>query len=515
MWDDVRHSRAGGWALRGALVASTLASAGLGVASLLPEHEAHAAAAMVPVDVAGERLNAVDQSEVITDARRTAERLEQRYLAGSLEVRTGDTIQRATRRALGATIDIDHLTALLQASADSRSPLRRVHSQTLGQRPLHLPMPSELDTARAGAFVTRLKDTTDVPALEPRINPREGRVVAGRDGIELDYYATLERLETALRNGTPRIQAVLRTVAPKQQTHALEQIEAGALLGEFETRYNRTALSEDRTHNLKVAAARLDGFVIAPGEVFDFNATVGDRTETNGFRPAPVIADGELVDGMGGGTCQVASTLHAAVLFAGLPILTRFPHSRPSYYIKLGLDSTVVYGAQNFRFQNDHPYPLVIGLRVDEGRVYASVHGRERDRSVLFMRHIDSTQPFEERTTFDAKLPSGLRVLEQRGVPGFKITRVRVIHDLKTQADVRERSRETYPATAQVWRVGTGREPPPGFARPRNDPHPEYVADEYIQTTQSERGTIDVVREAGRTGNYGWIERERLVLRKP
>ena len=100
---------------------------------------------------------------------------------------------------------------------------------------------------------------------------------------------------------------------------------------------------------------------------------------------------------------------------AGLPIVTRFPHSRPSFYIKLGLDSTVVYGAQNLRFTNDHNYPLVLGVRVDEGRVYASIHGRERDRSVLFMRHIDTIAPFEEHVKYDPKLPAGLRVLDQRG----------------------------------------------------------------------------------------------------
>jgi len=514
MWDNVRHARTWAWALRAALVTSILASAGLCVASMLPEPEAHAAAP-VQVDVAGERLDAADALDPNSDLHATAATLAERYLAGSVTVRVADSEQRLTRRALGARVDLDHLTSLLRAAADSRSPLRRVHAQALGQRPLHLPMPSELDPMRATAFVTRLKDTTDVPALEPRIDPREAHVVPAREGIELDVYATLERLDAALRSGAPRVQAALRAVAPKRQQQSLEQIAVNAVLGEFETRYNRATLSEDRTHNLKVAAMRVDGLVLGPGETFDFNAAVGDRTETNGFRPAPVIADGELVDGMGGGTCQVASTLHAAVLFAGLPILTRFPHSRPSYYIKLGLDSTVVYGAQNFRFTNDHPYPIVLGVRVDDGRVYASVHGRERDRSVLFMRHIDTIAPFEEHVSYDPKLPSGLRVLDQRGVPGFKITRIRVIHDLVTQVDIRERTRDVYPPTAQLWRVGTGGESRPGFERPRNDPHPEYLADEYLQTTQTERGTVDLVREAGRTGNYGWVEREGLVLRKP
>jgi hypothetical protein len=202
------------------------------------------------------------------------------------------------------------------------------------------------------------------------------------------------------------------------------------------------------------------------------------------------------------------------VFFAGLPILTRFPHSRPSFYIKLGLDATVVDGAQNFRFKNDRPYPIVIGLHVDEGRVYASVHGRERDRTVTFIRHIDSMQPFEERIVGDPRLPSGSRVLAQRGVPGFKISRFRIIRNDVTHVSVRERMQDNYPPTTQLWRIGTGREPRADFERPRNDPHPEYVADEHLQMSQNEHGSYDVMRAAGRTGSYGWIEREGLLVRQ-
>ncbi|HKP56372.1 MAG TPA: VanW family protein [Polyangiales bacterium] len=508
MWVDVGHSRAAGWALRAALIAAILAGAMLLITPPFPDPEAHAAAP-VRVDVAGERV------ELTRDVGEAAERIARDYLSGELSVRAGNAERRISRRALGARVDTAHLRDLLRAAADAHSPLRRVHAQALGQRPLQLPMPNDLDVAAASALVTQIKDITDVPALEPRIDPRARRVVPARQGAELDLFATLERIDAALRSGSRSVQAVIRAVPSKQSTRALEEIQLPAVMGEFETRYNRASLSQDRTHNLKLAAAKLDGFVLAPGQVFDFNAAVGDRTESTGFRAAPVIADGELVDGMGGGTCQVASTLHAAVLFAGLPVLTRTPHSRPSFYIKLGLDATVVYGAQNFRFKNDRAYPIVLGLSVDEGRVYASVHGLARDRSVVFIRHIDGITPFEERTSVDAKLPVGLRVLDQRGIPGFKVTRVRIIHDPATNQDVRERNTDSYPPTPQLWRVGIGGEARPGFERPRNDPHPEYVADEYLQMTQTERGTQDLLREPGRSGDYGWIERDGLVLRKP
>jgi vancomycin resistance protein YoaR len=507
MSGDVPSAEPAGWTQR--VLAGLCVLGGCMVLGswLLPKREAHAAIP-VQVQVAGETV------DLNADPSDTARRLAQRYLEQPLVLEAAGLTQTSTRESLGVRVDREHLAALLKQAADGASALRRVHAQALGRRPLALPMPAELDPARSAAFVLRLKDNVDRAPIEPRVEPRKQLVIAAQPGLELDMFGTFDRIEDALVSGSPHVQAALSVIPTKLATRAFAGLDMHAVLGEFETRYNRANISEDRTHNLKTAALKIDGFVLAPDAVFDFNAIVGGRTLSNGFRAAPVIADGELVDGMGGGTCQVASTLHAAVLFAGLPILTRFPHSRPSFYIKLGLDATVVDGAQNFRFKNDRPYPIVIGLTVDEGRVYASLHGPTRDHNVTFIRHIDATLPFEERVIEDRSLPSGLRVLSQRGVPGFKITRFRIVSDETTHVSVRERSQDSYPPTAQLWRVGTGREPPAGFERPRNDPHPEYIADEHLQMTQTEAGTYDVARDSGRTGSYGWIERERLLVRK-
>ncbi|HKU39817.1 MAG TPA: VanW family protein, partial [Polyangiales bacterium] len=432
--------------LRLALLAGTL------LVSLSPDPAAHAAAPL-RVEVAGQRV------ELGTDPRQAAQRVAREYLSGELLVRAGSLEQRVTRESLGARIDVDHLAALLHDAGDARSALRRVHAQTLGRRALQLPMPCDLDPAAATTLLMQLKDSSDAPATEPRIDPRARRVTPARPGAELDVYASLERIDGALRRGDKSVQAVIHSVAANRSTRALTDLELPAVLGDFETRY-----TDDRAQDLKLTAARLDGFVLAPGAVFDWNAVLGDRTDPNAPRPASAVRDG--------GAAQIASTLHAAVFFAGLPILTRVPQPRPSYAIKLGLDAAVALGTHNFRFSNDRPYPLVLGVTAGDGRVYASVHGRSRDRSVIFIRHIDSAIPFEERTSVDAKLPSGMRVLDQRGIPGFKVTRVRIIRDPVGRQDVRERTTDSYAPTPQLWRVGIGGEPRPGFERPRNDPRP-------------------------------------------
>ena len=112
--------------------------------------------------------------------------------------------------------------------------------------------------------------------------------------------------------------------------------------------------------NIDAAASKLDGLVLEPGELFSFNAVVGDRSEENGFQKSWEINKGEMVEGVGGGTCQVASTFYAAAFFSGLDVLERLPHSRPSAYIPMGLDSTVVYPAVDLKVRNPHSFPVVV-----------------------------------------------------------------------------------------------------------------------------------------------------------
>lgn len=472
---------------------------------LLPEPQAHAARP-VEIVIAGQAL----QSE--TELMEQAAALAQRYLGGTLVVRAAGVELRARRADFGVRVDVAHLRQLLQRAADPRSELRRAHEAVLAGRPLALAMPAELDAERTISRLLRLKDQIDRSPIDAHVDPRKKLALAARPGVALDVYGSLERMDRALARGDTAVELRTASIPARHGPERLEQIEMNAVLGEFTTRYNRGADMRDRTHNLHLAASKIDGYVVEPGESFDFNAIVGDRTELSGFRLAKVIADGQLVEGMGGGTCQIASTLHAAVFFAGLPILERYPHSHPSFYIKLGLDATVVYGSQNFRFRNDRPYPVVLEMTVEDGFVRAALHGKQRIHSVTFLRRIDELTPFDEKIVSDPTLPRKMRILQQRGIPGFRITRFRVVHDEETAVARRERSGDSYPPTAQIWRVGSGGEPAPDFRPPKNDGHPEYVADEFMSAIQGPRTDgIEVSATPGRSGTFGWTEREKMM----
>jgi vancomycin resistance protein YoaR len=414
---------------------------------------------------------------------------------------------------LGVQIDKLRLTTLVREAKDPTSTLRRVfEARRVPGATLVLPVPLVLSSEQAALELNRIKDQVDRTPGDARMDLEARTVRPETVGYLLDVDATTMAIERALLRGERRVDAVVATLQPKRLARELARVEFSSILGSFETRYDRSDKARDRTYNLRLAASRLDGHVLLPNEEFDFNEIVGPRDEPNGYKVATVIAEGELVDGVGGGTCQISGTLHGAVFFGGLQILERIPHTRPSSYIKMGLDATVVYPTINFRFRNPFEFPVVIHQTVKNGVVRAEILGPKHDQVTTMIRRITDIQPYEQLERPDEKLPRTTRILAQRGMPGFAVTRYRI---LRSGAHaVRERWLDRYPATPQIIRVGTLESPFSGKL-PEDDRHGEYLADELLVMTQSTLtpdpnavaepdDATNEWREPGKSGRLGW-----------
>jgi hypothetical protein len=195
----------------------------------------------------------------------------------------------------------------------------------------------------------------------------------------------------------------------------------------------------------------------------------------------------------------------------------------------MGLDATVVYPTINFRFKNPFPFPVVLHQTVKNGVVRAEVLGPERTRTITLIRRIREAIPYDEVERPDPKLAHGKRVLGQRGVAGFKLHRYRIVRD--GPHAVRERWDDVYPPTPQIVRVGAGDERA-GKSGAADDPHPEYLADELLVTTQGPDGRDEgddtasnaatgereesmwESREPGRFGKAGWTEQAGMPFWK-
>lgn len=473
---------------------------------LIPEPQARAAAP-AELQLGGEPLaprQGVESDEALRAARD--------YLRGRFVLQLPDREVTFSRAQLGVQVDVDRLREMVRQARDPRSTLRRWHEQRRPGQMLSLPVAGRLEGSRALEQLLRLKDQVDQRMRDARLQFPEAQVLAERRGVSLDAHATLDAVEEALFEGRDRVEAAVRTTEASHTAAQIRSLDMSQSLGRFETRYSTLEKDRDRSFNLKVAARAVDGLVVMPGETFDFNGVVGERSEANGFRVATVIASGQLVDGVGGGTCQIAGTLHAAAFFAGLGIVERSPHTRPSGYIKLGLDAVVSYPKLNLRLRNDYDEPVAISMKVSGGRVRAEIRGaRSARRMVSFVRRIDEVLPYEQREREDPNLPQGVRVLSQRGVAGFKVSAFRVVRDLERNQAVRERRQNIYPPTTQVWRVGTGPAAPEDYEPPTGDAHGEYRADEYLVLTQGPgiHGTQER-RRAGKTGSPGWTREQGL-----
>jgi vancomycin resistance protein YoaR len=480
------------------------AAAGLFGYLLMPEAQAHASV-QPEVRLEGKPVEARE------DLRARARAVARAYLRESIELRVGAWQFSRSRAALGVRVDVEALEALLHAARDQGSALRRLHLQERGDLPLSLEVPARLEGDQAIHWLAGIRDQVFQRARDARVDLRSGKVLPEQPGLALDVHGTLDALTSAVLHGQRQLAARVLKREVARTRAALEKLDFSSVLGSFESRYN--GLDSDRTFNLRVAARHVDGVVLMPGEVFDFNRLVGERSEANGFRPAPVIADGELTDGVGGGTCQIAGTLHAAVFFTGMPFLERYPHTRPSSYLKLGLDATVSYPRLNFRFRNDSKHPVAIGVEVANGRVRAELRGpKQAQRDVSFVRRIDKITPYREETRDDATLPAGVKLLVQRGVAGFDVTSFRLIREPGSERVVRERRHDVYPPTTQIWHVGRGPAPKPGYKPPAGDTHGEYRADEFLVLSMGpgSEGAQEQERREGRSGAAGWTEREGM-----
>ena len=144
------------------------------------------------------------------------------------------------------------------------------------------------------------------------------------------------------------------------------------LFGECVTQIPGT---ENRLNNIILATASVNGLVLEPGEEFSFNRVVGQRTTDRGFRSAPAFSNGTTVMAIGGGICQVSSTIYSAVMDSTLSITERHPHGLPVSYIPRGRDATVSWGSLDFRFVNNTEYPLRIDAEVDGRTLTVRVYG--------------------------------------------------------------------------------------------------------------------------------------------
>jgi len=229
----------------------------------------------------------------------------------------------------------------------------------------HLPE-SEVDRLE----LKSIWDIIYTPPLSAWYDPEISAVSDGAVGVSFDATDILKLLNAADSGKTVTIS--LNHTQPEVTREHLENLLFRDIIGECVTHIDGTS---NRLNNIVLACEAVDGVTLEPGDEFSFNRTVGRRTYERGYRAAPAFVAGETVQAIGGGICQVSSSIYSAIKDSDIKVLERYAHGRPVAYLPRGRDATVSWGSLDFRFLNNTEFPLRIEAKVDGRTLSVQVLG--------------------------------------------------------------------------------------------------------------------------------------------
>ena len=218
------------------------------------------------------------------------------------------------------------------------------------------------------ADLQEIYDENCYAAQEPSIDKQTLEVTPGKRGYEFDVAEATKEMR---QQGEEDLRIPLTITEP---TISDEDVYFQDILGHCETPYSN---NPKRIVNLGLACKALDGLILESGQEFSYNDTLGERTAEKGYQPAPAYSGTTLVDSLGGGICQVSSTLYLASVYAELTILERVNHGFPVHYIPYGMDATVNWGFTDLKMRNDSPLPVKIHAETSDGYVRIDILGTE------------------------------------------------------------------------------------------------------------------------------------------
>jgi len=282
--------------------------------------------------------------------------------------------------------------------------------------------PVESSDVNLDEVYERVHSEPQNPTLDPDNNYD---LVEAKDGVDFDLDSAKTSLAEAKDGDMVEIPL---TYTPADMT--TDEYKSLLFRDELSSYSTEVEGSDNRKTNVKLAAEYCDGTILMPGESFSYNLGVGELTEERGFRPGPSYADGQSVMDMGGGICQVSSTMYMACMYANLEIDERHCHPYPSSYVPAGLDATVAWGGCDFIFTNDTDYPIKLSTTYDGYSTSCTIWGTVTEPfSVELYTETLETEPYETKYELDKSLGKDEQVLDTVGIDGLTIQSYRRVYD--------------------------------------------------------------------------------------
>lgn len=297
----------------------------------------------------------------------------------------------------------------------------------------------------------QIKQEIDKPAIDATISITDTiSITPDQDGIELDIENLKIQAKNKIEENKEKIIIDIPVITTSANLKSEQLSQINGVIGEYTTTFN--AKVSGRSANIRLASSKIDSALLMPGQEFSFNDSTGKITLGTGYKNAPVIVKGELQEGVGGGVCQVSTTLYNSVLYANLEVLQRRSHSIPSGYVSIGRDAAVSYGALDFVFRNPHDYPVYITESVSGNKVTAKIYGNTlKHKNKTLSSEVVERIPRQVKYVNDPTLPLGQEVVDEPGRDGIKSVTYQTIDGVTKVV-----SRDHYPVKTKIVKVGTG-----------------------------------------------------------
>ncbi len=360
---------------------------------------------------------------------------------------------------LGFKPMVDEAVDKAYAVARSGNIIERVGEFLKIKRGMDFPVKYTYDNQKIEEVVKEVASALNKEPTEGSFELKQGKIFTtrGEAGYSVDEADLKAKLTDYIQTQIFQSQNVLKAkvnVREEKPNSDTDYSKINGIISEFSTSLEGSG--EDRVHNVEIAAKALNNLLIEPKGVVSFNEETGLRTTSNGYKTASVIRDGKFEDGLGGGVCQVSTTLYNALIRAGVEITERHNHSIPVSYIDAGFDAAVNDSNLDLKFKNPFDYPIFIRSYVGEATVKFFIYGDQHlAEKYSFTATEDKRIRSRNKEVYDEELPSNARVLEKEGHDGISITVYRSKLDASGNAGEKEVfSKSEYPKIDGVYKVG-------------------------------------------------------------
>jgi len=305
-------------------------------------------------------------------------------------------------------------------------------------------------------IINDIADEVNRNSVDATIEIKSGKIVITDDivGLTLQKDKAIEMVKRSIEeNDNSNIELPVEVKEPEVKRTDLENIKDK--LGEYTTKFN--AANTSRTFNISLATKTVSGLIIKPGEIFSLNKIIGSKLEEKGYKMAKVIINNEYVDGIGGGLCQISTTLYNAALLSNLKIVERRNHSIPSDYVALGRDATLSGDYIDMKFENNSKYPIYIYGEVKGNRLTFSIFGKNENpnKSIEIRTSVVRRIEPDIKIIEDDTLPAGTEIIEKDARTGYVVKSYRVILENGKEVFVEPLYTDTYRVSDEVKRIGT------------------------------------------------------------